>query len=59
MSEKSDRKRFRAEGREYGMSFQRGTSAQALDTAIQEKVSKDFRKGICSKCRKRLHDGNC
>lgn len=59
MSEASDRRRLRAEARRYGMGPKRGTSATDLDREIQNKVAEDLRAGICSACRKALHDGGC
>jgi hypothetical protein len=59
MSEASERRRLRAESREYGMDLERGLSARDLDTKIQRKVVKDFGAGVCSKCRRGLHSGNC
>lgn len=59
MSEQSERRRLRVEARVYGMSLPKGLTARELDVAIQEKVGRDFRAGICSRCNGKVHWGPC
>lgn len=59
MSERSERRKLRAEARSYGMIARRGATARELDKAIQEKVGRDFRDGICSRCNGKVHWGAC